>query len=1026
MRISISSPIPDLGSIPGPSRPGWPGGGGSYDFQFEVTAGQVGITVLPRVNGLRFTIKWQDGTEQAITSAQTNLQSPTTQAGIISINNEELDTTWCDDFAVASGKQFVTKVISWGRNPWNRLNNAFKDCTNLTDISTTSLIADTDANIVKMFNGCTSLLEADIKNWDLTAGVNWSSGSPFGGLANLQKLDMTGMNIKLTVRSDNAFTGIGTAVANGCEFLMSNINWSTSTSTYTPYWFSSTKLNPNSNLSGWIFPSAGWSGLGMFNSADMTGTNSTLNLSGWSTYSGSQLPQFNSFNDPAGDTGLKIDMSNMGMSNVTDMSSMFYYSDISEVIGLSTWGATAGNVNMTGMFNGCSHMKFSDSDNFTSTFINSLTPTNVSLAFYSNGAALTSGYGVAPNITNIDLSNCTNFHQFFSGIRCTNVPALNTATFPSTAIALSNLFTGSRFISSNETHLDFSNTTVKISNTANMFSSTWIDKVTFGNNVDFSALTNVTSMHYYMNYHNPEGTTAELTYPTNADFSSLVSTGNWFAGVQGPTTGPLTTCQIDNLIRRFRATAYNNALTVNFYQSQITEAPSVVRAQQDELVANGWTFYDNATDATIPFEYTGSLAPNTPITPTNNTGSAFTGTFTSSNSNIAVNSTTGVINSPNGGNTTIRYTLADGCYTEQDIELVSAAFSYSASAYCQDASDPTPTVTGTSGGAFSATIKVVPFQMQFEVSSGVEKTIEISVISAGNFTIDWGDNSTVLSNYTTGTILHTYNAGNDGTTVDPIISIGAHNDDTITDARHTTNSRSDLIDIPQWGSIEFGKTSFQDRFQFCNNLRFQISATDAPIIESPTHNMRKLFYSATYFNSDISHWNADAGAMLQQAFQYTIFNKPLNSWDVSRVTHFTETFAGSPFNQDLSGWDTSSATTFYYMFNGASSFNQNLSDWNISSLTTATRMFRGCTSLTDENYTDTVVGWAVFVYNNSGSPSSIQWTGTTPSFDGTRTSDLASGQTYAAKYGANWTATGWTDSQDAFDYLTTTLSWTIN
>ena len=47
-------------------------------------------------------------------------------------------------------------------------------------------------------------------------------------------------------------------------------------------------------------------------------------------------------------------------------------------------------------------------------------------------------------------------------------------------------------------------------------------------------------------------------------------------------------------------------------------------------------------------------------------------------------------------------------------------------------------------------------------------------------------------------------------------------------------------------------------------------------------------------------------------------------------------------------------------------------------------------------------------------------------FDGTRTTDNASSQTYAAKYGSNWTATGWIDAQDAFDYLTTTLSWTIN
>ena len=256
MRISISSPIPDLGSKPGPGRPGW-GPTGSYAFQFEVSAGQVGITVLPRINGLRFTIKWQDGTEQAITSAQTNLQSPTTQAGIISINNEELDTTWCDDFRIASGQSLVTKVISWGQNPWNRMDNAFSGCTSLSDISTTKFIADSGANIIKMFNGCTSLLEADIKNWDLSAGVSWYGGSPFSGLVNLQKLDMTGMIIKLTARSDNAFSSIGSATTNGCEFLMSNIDWSTTTSSgiYTVYWFTSAKFKDESNLSGWKLPS---------------------------------------------------------------------------------------------------------------------------------------------------------------------------------------------------------------------------------------------------------------------------------------------------------------------------------------------------------------------------------------------------------------------------------------------------------------------------------------------------------------------------------------------------------------------------------------------------------------------------------------------------------------------------------------------------------------------------------------------------------------------------------------------------
>ena len=47
-------------------------------------------------------------------------------------------------------------------------------------------------------------------------------------------------------------------------------------------------------------------------------------------------------------------------------------------------------------------------------------------------------------------------------------------------------------------------------------------------------------------------------------------------------------------------------------------------------------------------------------------------------------------------------------------------------------------------------------------------------------------------------------------------------------------------------------------------------------------------------------------------------------------------------------------------------------------------------------------------------------------FDCSRTSDNASGQTYAAKYGGDWTATGWTTAGDARDYLTgTTANWNI-
>jgi len=166
--------------------------------------------------------------------------------------------------------------------------------------------------------------------------------------------------------------------------------------------------------------------------------------------------------------------------------------------------------------------------------------------------------------------------------------------------------------------------------------------------------------------------------------------------------------------------------------------------------------------------------------------------------------------------------------------------------------------------------------------------------------------------------------------------------------------------------------------------------------------MFQMFRSASSFNQDISGWNTSLVTNMERVFQ-----------------------AASQFNQNLNSWNVSNVTNMLAMFWQASNFNQNLSDWQITSLSNARLVFNS-SAMTTENYTDTIVGWAVYVYNNSGTPSSVNMTSNSKTFDGTRTSDYASGQTYATKYGSNWTATGWSDAQDAFDYLTTTLSWTIN
>ncbi len=300
---------------------------------------------------------------------------------------------------------------------------------------------------------------------------------------------------------------------------------------------------------------------------------------------------------------------------------------------------------------------------------------------------------------------------------------------------------------------------------------------------------------------------------------------------------------------------------------------------------------------------------------------------------------------------------------------ISAAFNYSASAYCQDASDPTPTVTGTSGGTFTAAEKFFPFQMQFDVSGG--KTISLNSVYGSSFYIDWGDGNTETN---TGganrTITHTYASGLTNKT----ISIGSSSDSGPLEKLRFTTSGSDLLDIPQWGSTQF--TSLHGMFKNCNNTSFQISASDAPNILLYA-SMSEIFEGATYFNSDISHW------------------------DVSNVTYgmLRGFVSASNFNQNLSSWDIQSPNLQFY--------------------------FLG-TAMSTENFTDTIVGWAVTVYKNSGKYNVGMAGQYSRTFDCSRTTDNASGQTYAAKYGSDWTATGWTDAGDAFDYLTgTTANWNI-
>ena len=315
--------------------------------------------------------------------------------------------------------------------------------------------------------------------------------------------------------------------------------------------------------------------------------------------------------------------------------------------------------------------------------------------------------------------------------------------------------------------------------------------------------------------------------------------------------------------------------------------------------------------------YCGDHIPN-PVSPSvaTPTGGSYTFSVTSGGPTLGLVPGDGTVNiqASNPGSYVVTYTVPGVGSANFPINITAvqdSSFSYSASAFCKNASNQTPTIT-TPGGSFTTQeILFGSFKMQFDTSGG--KTITIPGTVGSSFTVDWGDGNTTTE--TGGTISHTYALG----TPTSIVSIGAENDTGpfTSFAFNNSGSKSDLIDISQWGEIQW--TSMLSMFLGCNNSSFTtITATDTPDLSSVT-SLNSMFKNASSFNYDLSSWN------------------------VSNVTNM----AGG-------------------MFQNATSFSQNLSSWSFNTSSLFLKSMFKNSGMSTADYTDTVVSIANHVYNNSG------------------------------------------------------------
>lgn len=228
-----------------------------------------------------------------------------------------------------------------------------------------------------------------------------------------------------------------------------------------------------------------------------------------------------------------------------------------------------------------------------------------------------------------------------------------------------------------------------------------------------------------------------------------------------------------------------------------------------------------------------------------------------------------------------------------------------------------------------------------------------------DYTVDWGDGN--IDEGLSTSIVHTYDEP--GTYTVSITGIfpafyfpgGRIN---------SSNDGNKLITVEQFGTQPW--MSMEAAFNNCDNLSF--SDENAPDL-SQVSSMRRMFFSAENFNTDIGHWDVSNVTNMNNMFREARdFNRDLSLWEVNNVTNMSVMFTeAADFNQDISDWIVSSVTNMSQMFDRASAFNQDISAWDVSNVTSMGTMFRGATTFNQNlgNWDVSSVGNMTIMFDNS-------------------------------------------------------------
>ena len=647
------------------------------------------------------TIDWGEGA--GIESLTITNPSNTFSPGAYTIKlNIGTNSGPIDRFRIDSGEALFTEVVRWGDIPWKSLAGAFINCVNLTTIGTSNFIGSslsTGTVLDSCFEACTSLTTVDARTWNLSTGAQLDSF-----VKQCTSLTDLYLPTAIPIRGNwtEAFREVGTAVTDGCNFHLGSLDFTGTTSSYSmANLFSFSRINPSSDLTNWNFGSNAIKTSNasyMFRDVALTGVNSTLDISGWSTFNAENCTGMfygaNRSANIAAASGITIeeyslDISNLNTSSCTSLFSMFSNTGTSDslglkaITGLSTLPASSTVTTMETFMAYQPNLALSESDNFSDAFMNSIAPTSLFFAFRRLGYSISTpaNYGAAPNLASLDLSNLTALTGVFREGRYSSNFDFSNVTFPTAQVKADTFFFNTYF-SNADSSLNFS-AAMNIGGVnamLNSFKYCIVRELTFSNNVDFSGCQTFREAFRQMQgSEDADADTVSINLPTNMSFAGVNTSLNnsfvfTFANTKGTgSTGTtasawnaLDSCNTNNLLRRLKATLATpgNDTDILLNNCKYSGPSTVVSSEYDDLITNGWTFGTLASESPY-ISYTAPFPAGSSITPVINvTG----GTFSSSNASVVVDATTGEFTPATLGlSTTIKYTLADGCYNEQAI-----------------------------------------------------------------------------------------------------------------------------------------------------------------------------------------------------------------------------------------------------------------------------------------------------------------------------------------------------------------------